>query len=719
MIELADDDDDDDEDNRCSSRTRDTTAVKHGYNPALNLAIDFPSKKLLEKKIARYFNTLCIVAMRHSLRMPVSPLVFACSCAMSCQRPALTSTGRWALHSITQSDFLAPLLSSYQGEAYTASPTDKLCNKRSLFTRSLQTALQCASREGRKHSCCFYTLFMANGDQDGYVLHRNLGVETHRFPATNKTPPHHMLTSPTSATYCTLFFFSVHLQEGLYVTTSDVHTNTVPTYHVLAERLVDSEIIRDGASRAGKWDWGRNGKESAMGFVKDPSQHSPGVISGKHGKPKQDGRTRNRTRILPNASPLACSDDDVLDDRGSVAFIAVALLFPKCKNISGRHSFEGTSRYLVGELRRPVAHDEESCEDFPPAGHFRRHLILYWLVVSPVFAHPLLRSPKPPNSQLSKTAGSEAVAAYIISVAQSGTFPAPRYYRPPDLQTFLRSRKQDGARGCDADQPHLALPAPQACSSQTDYAHPDLRRVPNPTWDLPNIPVVLASTLFISVGCAVTPVVLEETRPTFSCHTRTPVDYFILLLVVTQPIPRLPKRIFCGTAILRVTAERGPHTTCSMPWDPVPATWRSVCRASGQHSQVIVCSFQLLCDVYSLQHQLVDSVSQVPQLSTYQHSSRLSGVVAKLCCTDPGSDVSHSLLHLLQCLLDAVVVVFGRSIFSARARPSITRRSNGIWTALNYEILRDNESEARSGMQGWRKREIPEPTSGIVRHDFH
>ncbi|KAJ8878902.1 hypothetical protein PR048_019505 [Dryococelus australis] len=51
--------------------------------------------------------------------------------------------------------------------------------------------------------------------QDGYVLHRNLCAETYRFPATNKTPPHHMLTSPTSATYCTLFFFWVHLQEGL------------------------------------------------------------------------------------------------------------------------------------------------------------------------------------------------------------------------------------------------------------------------------------------------------------------------------------------------------------------------------------------------------------------------------------------------------------------------------------------------------------------------
>ncbi|KAJ8868955.1 hypothetical protein PR048_030496, partial [Dryococelus australis] len=35
-----------------------------------------------------------------------------------------------------------------------------------------------------------------SGDQDGYVLRRNSCAETYRFPATNKTPPHHMLTSP-------------------------------------------------------------------------------------------------------------------------------------------------------------------------------------------------------------------------------------------------------------------------------------------------------------------------------------------------------------------------------------------------------------------------------------------------------------------------------------------------------------------------------------------
>ncbi|KAJ8895022.1 hypothetical protein PR048_000331 [Dryococelus australis] len=68
----------------------------------------------------------------------------------------------------------------------------------------------------------------------------NLGAETYRFPTTNKTPLHHMLTSPTSATSCTLYFFKVHLQEGLDVTSSDVYTNTVPSrivFHALSRVL--------------------------------------------------------------------------------------------------------------------------------------------------------------------------------------------------------------------------------------------------------------------------------------------------------------------------------------------------------------------------------------------------------------------------------------------------------------------------------------------------
>ncbi|KAJ8888414.1 hypothetical protein PR048_007904 [Dryococelus australis] len=53
-----------------------------------------------------------------------------------------------------------------------------------------------------------------------------------------------------------------------------------------AQRLVDSEVIRDGASCTERTDWGRNGKESTMSFVRDPFQHSPGVISENHEKLK-------------------------------------------------------------------------------------------------------------------------------------------------------------------------------------------------------------------------------------------------------------------------------------------------------------------------------------------------------------------------------------------------------------------------------------------------
>ncbi|KAJ8869725.1 hypothetical protein PR048_028720 [Dryococelus australis] len=61
-----------------------------------------------------------------------------------------------------------------------------------------------------------------------------------------------------------------------------------------------SEVIRDSAC-TGKRDWGRNGKESAMAFVRDPSQHSPGVISENHGKPKSGWPDRE-----PNPGPPEC-----------------------------------------------------------------------------------------------------------------------------------------------------------------------------------------------------------------------------------------------------------------------------------------------------------------------------------------------------------------------------------------------------------------------------
>ncbi|KAJ8880758.1 hypothetical protein PR048_017228 [Dryococelus australis] len=44
------------------------------------------------------------------------------------------------------------------------------------------------------------------------------------------------------------------------------------------------------------------GKESAIGFVRDPSQHLHGVLSENHVNRNQDWRAGNRTRVLPNAS---------------------------------------------------------------------------------------------------------------------------------------------------------------------------------------------------------------------------------------------------------------------------------------------------------------------------------------------------------------------------------------------------------------------------------
>ncbi|KAJ8890858.1 hypothetical protein PR048_010367 [Dryococelus australis] len=70
-----------------------------------------------------------------------------------------------------------------------------------------------------------------------------------------------------------------------------------------AQRLVDSEIIRDGASCTGKKG---HGKESAMVFGWHPSQHSPGVISENHGKPKQGWPDRES-----NPGPPECESNEL------------------------------------------------------------------------------------------------------------------------------------------------------------------------------------------------------------------------------------------------------------------------------------------------------------------------------------------------------------------------------------------------------------------------
>ncbi|KAJ8880353.1 hypothetical protein PR048_016822 [Dryococelus australis] len=70
--------------------------------------------------------------------------------------------------------------------------------------------------------------------------------------------------------------------------------------------LTDTEVIRDGASCAGERDWGRIGKESATAFVRDPFQHSPGVISENHGKPTSAWQDRES-----NPSPPECESSEL------------------------------------------------------------------------------------------------------------------------------------------------------------------------------------------------------------------------------------------------------------------------------------------------------------------------------------------------------------------------------------------------------------------------
>ncbi|KAJ8878392.1 hypothetical protein PR048_018970 [Dryococelus australis] len=92
--------------------------------------------------------------------------------------------------------------------------------------------------------------------------------------------PHPANTSPVGRDYCTVFFRCLVAKRYVERIVKGGHGDTwltvickIPTepYFSLAYR----------PHFLGKRDWGRNGKVSAMAFLRDPSQHSPGVISRK------------------------------------------------------------------------------------------------------------------------------------------------------------------------------------------------------------------------------------------------------------------------------------------------------------------------------------------------------------------------------------------------------------------------------------------------------
>ncbi|KAJ8890125.1 hypothetical protein PR048_009632 [Dryococelus australis] len=99
-----------------------------------------------------------------------------------------------------------------------------------------------------------------------------------------------ILTSPSTA-----------LKTSLLRTAQISQLNST---NVNSRRLVDSEVIRVGATCSGKRDWGRNGKESVMAFVGDPSQHSPGVIPENHGRPKSGWLNRESNPGRPECESM-------------------------------------------------------------------------------------------------------------------------------------------------------------------------------------------------------------------------------------------------------------------------------------------------------------------------------------------------------------------------------------------------------------------------------
>ncbi|KAJ8890744.1 hypothetical protein PR048_010253 [Dryococelus australis] len=97
------------------------------------------------------------------------------------------------------------------------------------------------------------------------------------------------------------------------------------------------ECVDIRACCTGKRELGRNEKESAMTFVWDPSHHSPGEISENHENPKSG--------------------------------------WPDRKSNPGLRDVD------IFRQPQPSLHRCSQSADFTPAGHPRRYLTLYWLVV--------------------------------------------------------------------------------------------------------------------------------------------------------------------------------------------------------------------------------------------------------------------------------------------------------------------------------------------------
>ncbi|KAJ8874923.1 hypothetical protein PR048_022813 [Dryococelus australis] len=81
-------------------------------------------------------------------------------------------------------------------------------------------------------------------------------------PFPRAKPPHHMLTSLTSATYCALFIIWVLVQEGFDEMTGDVYTNTMPTCHVLVHTITNTwkSKIRRSHNPRQQWRCGEEGR---------------------------------------------------------------------------------------------------------------------------------------------------------------------------------------------------------------------------------------------------------------------------------------------------------------------------------------------------------------------------------------------------------------------------------------------------------------------------
>ncbi|KAJ8897587.1 hypothetical protein PR048_002936 [Dryococelus australis] len=479
------------------------------------------------------------------------------------------------------------------------------------------------------------------------------------------------------------------------------------------------DVANRGASCTGKRDWGRIGKESAMAFVRDPSQHSPGVISENHGKPKSGWPDRElnpagtpRTPGITLREWLAVRADDS-EARTAYVFTLGHLAGDKAVRCMGSRIYKPSGTF---DKREPTASEHplrraEDCRARPkrdeasrslPAAQAacRRNNVLYTagLETNPPSRRVHgLRDVSQLHRQTSdavwRGAGMKGQGKREIPEKArrptSGMIPTCEnpVTRPgiePGSPWWEAScyREQPALMSSTAKIPSTRRPHDLSCPARESLEHgadvsegaalargvntagePARHRAritPRPSLTLLELLPSLRNTHHLSLLRGLCVTLARRQAILLRLRRRS-------TLASVSRSASIPGLLACmpGGRAHDFTLEPKLHDTCSRTW---------------------------------FLYNLLQGIVHEP--TSYRNQERVYGTLSEFSVSSPSSFSCVSTLHLV-CL---------------------SEWSGAIWAGLNVELLRTDTGETSgAGMQGQGKRETPlretPPTRGIVRHD--